>query len=147
MKSPRQPLRLDRNQRLGALVMGPSLVGKRVLLIEDETLVAMLLEEGLAELGCAVVGPIGRVDAAKRAIDAERFDCALLDINLRGQPVYPVAELLAERHVPFCFVTGYAEPEVAPPFARRPVLCKPFSARDLAAVIARLTRSASAARP
>lgn len=126
--------------------MTPSLAGKRVLLIEDEMLVAMLLEEGLAELGCAVVGPIGRVDAAKRAVAAERFDCALLDINLRGQPVYPVAELLAKREVPFCFVTGYGEPGVAPPFAERPVLHKPFSSRELAAVVGRLTRRGPAAK-
>lgn len=118
--------------------MGRSLAGTRVLLVEDETLVAMLLEEGLEELGCDIVGPVGRVDAAKQAIDGERFDCAVLDINLRGQAVYPVAEMLARRAVPFCFITGYGGREIAAGFAGRPVLHKPFSSQELAAVIGHL---------
>ena len=126
--------------------MESSLAGTRVLVVEDETLVAMLLEEGLAELGCAIVGPIGRVDAAKRAIASEQFDCAVLDVNLRGQAVYPVAELLAECAVPFCFVTGYQSPEVEARFAGRPVLHKPFSPRELATAVTKMVQSGSATK-
>lgn len=124
--------------------MAKSLAGTRVLLVEDETLVAMLLEEGLAELGCDIVGPIGRIDTAKQAVGAERLDCAVLDINLRGQAVYPVAEMLVERAVPFCFVTGYGGHEIAARYAERPVLRKPFSSSELAAVLDRMTHPRAA---
>lgn len=116
--------------------MKTSLAGTRVLVVEDEMLVAMLLEEALQELGCKVIGPVSRVETAQTTIDSERFDCALLDINLRGKPVYPVAELLAQRSVPFGFVTGYGDRGVAAPFEGRPVLQKPFHTNDLARVVA-----------
>ena len=121
-----------------------SLNGMRVLLVEDEVLVAMMLEEILEEFGCEVVGPISRIEAAKAAIEHNGFDCALLDINLRGQPVYPVAELLTEHAVPFGFVTGYGKSGVAEKFASCPVLHKPFSSRELADVLTRLTRGRKA---
>jgi CheY-like chemotaxis protein len=119
----------------------------RVLLVEDEVLVAMMLEEILEEFGCEVVGPIGRIEAAKAAIEHDGLDCALLDINLRGQPVYPVAELLTEHAVPFGFVTGYGKSGVAEKFAACPVLQKPFSSGELADVLTRLTRGRKATRP
>jgi len=116
----------------------------RVLLVEDEVLVAMMLEEILEEFGCEVVGPISRIEAAKAAIEHNGFDCALLDINLRGQPVYPVAELLTEHAVPFGFVTGYGKSGVAEKFANCPVLHKPFSSRELAEVLTHLMRGRKA---
>ncbi len=119
--------------------MTSPLAGTRVLLVEDETLVAMLLEETLEELGCEVIGPVSRLDAARTVIQEERLDCALLDVNLRGQTVYPVAELLAERSVPFGFVTGYGPKDIAAKFGRHPVLRKPFQVRELAAVLTSLT--------
>lgn len=119
--------------------MTRSLAGVRVLLVEDEMMVAMLIEEALQELGCKVVGPISRLDSAAVTLDAERFDCALLDINLRGEAVYPVAEQLTRRGVPFGFVTGYGSADVDASFADRPVLYKPFAVDELAAVLARLT--------
>lgn len=122
------------------------LAGTRVLVVEDEMLVAMLLEEALEELGCKVIGPVSRVEAAQTTIDAERFDCALLDINLRGKPVYPVAELLAKRSVPFGFVTGYGDRGVAAPFEGRPVLQKPFHPNDLAKVVAQLAEAKATAK-
>lgn len=110
-----------------------------MLLVEDETLVAMMLEEIIEELGCEVVGPISRIDAATSLIEQNGLDCALLDINLRGKAVYPVAELLTRRAVPFGFVTGYGKGEVSPKFSACPILHKPFNSRDLAAVLTRLT--------
>jgi DNA-binding response OmpR family regulator len=120
--------------------MALPLAGTRVLIVEDETLVAMLLEDVLEELGCKVVGPVSRVDAAKDAIEAGRFDCALLDINLRGQPVYPLIKLLDEKSVPFGFVTGYGASGVDEQFKQRPVLQKPFTAHELEAVLSSMTR-------
>lgn len=117
-----------------------SLAGVRVLLIEDEMMVAMLIEEALQELGCKVVGPISRLENAALTLDAERFDCALLDINLRGEVVYPVAEQLTRLGVPFGFVTGYGTADLDASFANRPVLHKPFAVDELVAVLARLTQ-------
>src|SRR5579883_3168389 len=111
-----------------------SLAGKRILLVEDEVLVAMMIEEVLLEFGCEVVGPVSRIDAARAAIEDNGLDCALLDINLRGQPVYPVAELLAEHGVPFGFVTGYGAAGVPAKFGTHPVLQKPFDSQDVAAM-------------
>lgn len=122
--------------------MTSQVAGTRVLLVEDEALVAMLLEDVLEELGCKVVGPVSRIDAAKSAIQAGRFDCALLDINLRGEPVYPLVELLDQRSVPFGFVTGYGAAGVDKKFRQRPVLQKPFTVKELEAVLAGMTRRA-----
>ena len=123
------------------------LAGIRVLLVEDEMLVAMMLEEVLQELGCEIVGPVSRIDAARAAIADDGFDCALLDINLRGQPVYPVAELLTEHAVPFGFITGYGAAGVPAKFGTHPVLQKPFDSRDIAAMLTRLTRTRRNAAP
>jgi DNA-binding response OmpR family regulator len=123
------------------------LAGTRVLLIEDETLVAMLLEDALAELGCEVVGPVAAVDAAQRAIKRGHFDCALVDINLRGRPAYPLADLLDARGVPFGFVTGYDANKIDREFIRRPVLSKPFNARQLRSVLMALSRASHRSRP
>jgi DNA-binding response OmpR family regulator len=123
------------------------LAGTRVLLIEDEMLVAMLLEDALAELGCEVVGPIAAIDTARQAIERERFDCALVDINLRGRPAYPLADLLDARGVPFGFVTGYDASGVDREFIRRPILSKPFSTRQLRTVLVGLSRAAHCPRP
>jgi DNA-binding response OmpR family regulator len=119
----------------------PDLTGTRVLLIEDETLVAMLLEESLAELGCEVVGPVARFDAARQAIEGERFDCALVDINLRGRPAYPLADLLDARGVPFGFVTGYDKRRLGRQVRGHPILTKPFDIRQLHGVLKGLARA------
>ena len=114
------------------------LAGARVLLVEDELVVAMLFEEMLADLGCKVVGPISRLDAARQAIADHKVDCALLDINVHGEPVYPLVELLDKRAVPFAFVTGYGAGGVETPFDKRPVVQKPFMASELKSVLQRL---------
>ena len=110
----------------------------RVLLVEDEAMIAMLMEEMLGELECDIVATVGQFDQAMVAADKEVFDLAFLDVNLGGVPVYPVAEVLRGRGIPFAFVTGYgsAGADTANPPA--PVLEKPFQARDLAAILQRL---------
>ena len=110
------------------------------MLVEDELVVAMLFEEMLADFGCKVVGPISRLDAARQAIADHKFDCALLDINVHGEPVYPLVELLNKRAVPFAFVTGYGAGGIEPAFDKRPVVQKPFTTAELKGVLQRLLR-------
>ena len=112
--------------------------GLRVLLVEDEMMVAMLLEDMLADLGHAVVGPISRVDRAVEAARREPLDAAILDVNLDGQEVYPVAEALAARGIPFAFATGYGSEGLREPWRGRPVLRKPFRRGDLDRVMTAL---------
>jgi DNA-binding response OmpR family regulator len=112
----------------------------RVFLVEDEAIIAILMEDLLEEFGCEVVATAGELDAAIAAAKTGQFDLAFLDVNLRGVPVYPVAEILRARAIPFAFVTGYGSSCVDATHLAAPILQKPFQARDLDAVI-RLLRS------
>ena len=98
----------------------------------------MLMEDLLDELGCDVVATAGDLNDAVAAAGAGQFDVAFLDVNLRGTPVYPVAELLRTRAIPFAFVTGYGSSGVDTAHTGAPILQKPFQSRDLAAIIRRL---------
>ncbi|CAH2601771.1 Response regulator [Rhodovastum atsumiense] len=112
----------------------------RVLLLEDETLIAMLAEDILIGLGCDVVGPVATVAAALRLVAAERIDAAVLDVNLGyGERGYPVADALAELGVPFAFVTGYGRDSIEARFHDRPWVQKPFGGEALAALLGTLT--------
>jgi PAS domain S-box-containing protein len=105
----------------------PKLVnGNRILLVEDEALVAMMMRDSLVELGFCVVGPFDRAADALACATDEALDAAILDVNLGGDLVYPVAERLAQRDVPFVFVTGYDAENIDPRFADVPVLQKPI---------------------
>jgi len=98
----------------------------RVLLVEDEALVAIMVQESLAEFGFDVVGPVSKVSEAAAAAKFGRFDAAVLDINLGDELVYPVAEILEQRGVPFVFVTGYDADSVDTRFSGVPILQKPI---------------------
>ena len=120
--------------------MTASLEGVRVLLVEDEYLVASLMEEVLETAGCIVTGPIPRLAEAVDAADHERCDAAVLDVNLAGERIYPVADILSRRNIPFVFVTGYG---VLPgEYAKRPRLCKPFKMADLLDTLSDIVRTA-----
>ncbi|HEX3574905.1 MAG TPA: response regulator [Rhodopila sp.] len=112
-------------------VPAPLLAGKRVLIVEDESLVAMLIEGLLEDCGCRIVGPCGTVEQALEAARTEAFDLAVLDVNLRGKKVYPVAEVLAERHIPFLFLSGYGEEAIPPGRTTWKVCAKPFKGNEL----------------
>lgn len=115
------------------------LAGRRLLVVEDEVFVAMLIEDVLEGAGGAVIGPAARVDEALALIEAENPDGALLDVNLGGELVYPVAEALARLEIPFVFVTGYGAEGIAAPFKGRPTIKKPFlPAAFVAQVVAAL---------
>lgn len=98
----------------------------RVLVVEDESLIAMLVEDGLETLGYEVVGPVGTVDAALRIVEQMQFDLALLDINLGGKQSFPIAEALEARGIPYVFLTGYDKSSLPPAFQHRFGLQKPF---------------------
>jgi len=116
-------------------VTAPTLVSKRVLVVEDEALVAMLIEDLLEECGCSVIGPCGSVEAAMAIARGDTFDLAVLDVNLRGEKVYPVAELLTERHIPFLFLSGYGEEAVPEGRHEWKVCPKPFRSHELIAML------------
>lgn len=103
----------------------------RVLIVEDEILVAMLLEDMLKDLGYAVVGMASRVEAALSLIASTELDLAILDINLAGQKSFPVAEVLEKKNIPFIFATGYGQQGLEGKYVSRTVLTKPFRSRDL----------------
>ena len=113
-----------------------SLGGLRILLVEDEAMVAMLMEDMLEGLGCQRIEWVASVPAALQALAAGEFDGALLDVNLSGTMVFPVAEALTTRKLPFVFVTGYGRTaEVQERFPHAPVLKKPFDSGTLATAI------------
>jgi DNA-binding response OmpR family regulator len=120
-----------------------ALAGKRVLIVEDELLVALMLEDFLVEFGCNVVGPCGTVENALQAIRTEALDLAVLDVNLAGERVYPVAEALAERHIPFLFLSGYGEDAIPPGHADWKVCAKPFRGPELAGMLSAALRQAA----
>jgi CheY-like chemotaxis protein len=115
----------------------------RILLVEDEMLVAMLLEDMLSEAGHAIVGPMARIDQAVEAARKEVIDLAILDVNVGGEEVYPVAEALATREIPFAFATGYGAHGLREPWQDRPTLQKPFHRNDLFRMVAELGSSYS----
>ena len=112
-----------------------ALQGLRVLVVEDEMMVSMLLEDMLADLGCVMVGPASRLDEAMELTDSQDFDCALLDVNLAGQQSFPLADRLGERNTPFTFATGYGEAGLRPKDKGAIILMKPFRESDLIRVL------------
>ena len=112
------------------------LAGKRIMVVEDELLVALLVEDVLADAGCIVVGPFARVPEALAAAKIEAIDAALLDVNVANEKVFPVAYALEERGIPFLFVTGYgnlALPQDRPDWE---ACAKPFHTEQLIARLA-----------
>ncbi len=105
--------------------------GLRILVVEDEAAISLLLEDMLLDFGCEVVGPAARLSAALDAVSREQVDLAILDVNVAGEPIYPVAEALAKREIPFVFSTGYGSAGIRDTFRDRPVLQKPFAQHDL----------------
>ena len=114
-----------------------SIVANRIMLVEDEALVAMAVSDLLMELGMSVIGPFGKVTEAMSRLKGGGVDAAVLDVNLGGELVYPVAELLAAANVPFVFVTGYGPESIDRRFATVPVLQKPVDRDALMRVFSR----------
>lgn len=104
-----------------------ALSGRRILVVEDESLVAMLLETILEDMGCTPVGPASNVDEGLAMATDEQLDAALLDVNVAGRHVFPVAEALKARGVPFIFSTGYGEGGLPDEWRGHATVQKPFT--------------------
>ena len=119
---------------------GPAnLRGAKVLIVEDAVLLAMELETGLSDAGAAVIGPAYELEEAMGLLD-QSIDAAVLDANLNGHSVTPVAQALLARGVPFVFATGYGEAAGAPGGFDAPVIRKPYDVTQVAAAVAELLR-------
>ncbi|HLH97852.1 MAG TPA: response regulator [Xanthobacteraceae bacterium] len=108
----------------------------RILVVDDEPLIALLVQEWLAEMSCDVVGPALSVKSALSLMDAVELDGAIVDVSLGGESSFAVADRLTERGVPFAFATGYADDEVSARFPGAPILRKPFTLDDVRAAVA-----------
>ena len=118
------------------MTSGPELgdaaaAGKRILVVEDEAMIRMLLADMLEELGFTIAGEAGRIEEALAAAKTLDFDLAILDVNLNGATIAPVAAALAERRRPFVFATGYGLNDLPEGFRDRPALRKPFQMEEL----------------
>ena len=117
------------------------LTGRRILVVEDDILIAMLIEEILQDLGCVVVGPVATLDEALRLAGDAALDAAVLDVTIRGGQIYPAAEHLLTRGIPFILASGYGDWALPEAFRNMPRLTKPFTARDIETQIRLLFRA------
>lgn len=111
------------------------LQGKRILLIEDEALVAMEIEAQLMSAGCKIIGPAATIEKAKRLVSEASFDAALVDANLDGHPVDEIAAALTKKEIPFAFATGYGREALPPLFQDAQILAKPFNVDQLLSTV------------
>ncbi|AMJ59749.1 response regulator [Bosea sp. PAMC 26642] len=111
------------------------LAGARVLVVEDEMMLLMMIESMLEDLGCESVTAAATVNQALALLDAQAFDVAMLDLNLNGDRSYPIADALAARDVPFLFSTGYGSQGVMDGYRERPVLMKPYQIGELVSTL------------
>ncbi len=124
-----------------ALTMPPDLrlTTPRVLVVEDEMTVALLIEDMVHELSFEVAGVAPRLEDAMRMADSDDFDVAMLDVHLNGKTVFPFAALLEERRIPYLFATAYGARGIPPEFRHHPILEKPFGPLDLSRALLQLT--------
>ena len=130
-------------ERDKCVALGKEIAGNRILLVEDEALVGMMMSDMLTDLGFQVIGPYGRVGDALAAAGREDFHAAVLDVNLGGGLVYPVADLIAARGMPLIFLTGYGAEGIDSRFAHVPVLQKPIERHTLQSILASASNGSS----
>lgn len=111
------------------------------MVVEDEAIVAMMMEEYLSMLGCEIVAVAARLEPAKEKARTVMIDVAMLDINLAGQNSYPVADILRSRGIPFIFATGYGSANLPQELKNSIVLAKPFSMDQLADALASVSKA------
>jgi CheY-like chemotaxis protein len=112
-------------------IMKKNLQGIRLLIIEDEALVAMFIEDILSEMGCETVDILTSLPDAVSRVDGVNFDAVILDVNLGGERTYSLAERLIEKHIPFIFSTGYGVSGIPDNLHNVPIIQKPFQKSDL----------------
>jgi CheY-like chemotaxis protein len=112
------------------------LSGLRILIVEDDLIIGLLVEEALVKCGCTVAGPVDNLPDALLIAEAQPVDAAVLDINIIDGQVFPVAEILERRNVPFLFVSGYGQAAIPADHPHWRACTKPFRADDLIAMLA-----------
>lgn len=117
------------------------LASRRIFVVEDSPVLAEVLSEMLADLGCEVVGPAANMAVALELAAAHPIDAAVIDLNIRGGKVYPVARTLSRRGIPFLVVSGYGDWTMPEEWRSRPRLVKPFTAKALEAELRALLAS------
>jgi PAS domain S-box-containing protein len=125
------PDRSSAGQKESNLAQLPTSSKKRIFLVEDEALIGIMMRDLLTEFGLSVIGPVHSVKEGMSVIATQNFDCAILDLNLRGEQVYPLAQALAEKSIPFVFATGYDSEAVDHAYSAVRVLQKPIARDDL----------------
>jgi CheY-like chemotaxis protein len=110
----------------------------RLLIVEDEYLIRLLLEDMLIEFGCSIAAVASNLEDGKKAAEASEIDLAILDVNIDGQQVFPIADILRGRKLPFIFITGYGARGLPDHYRDTPTLQKPFQMHDLKATLARV---------
>ena len=118
-----------------------SLAGARVLVVEDEPLIQMMLEDMLADFGCAEVAAVGNAHDAEALLEGKRVDVVILDIHLSSSTSYALAATLTERDIPFVFATGSGSDELPREFRHVPTIIKPYSAETLEATLTSVLRA------
>jgi CheY-like chemotaxis protein len=124
-------------------VDGADLTGRRILVVEDEFLLAMELETLLERRGCTVLGPVPTVRQALATLEEQRPEMALVDVNLKGELATPIAVALRERGIPFVLLTGYSDRQLSEPELREaPRLDKPVNGHELKSALTRALQGA-----
>jgi CheY-like chemotaxis protein len=126
--------------RITIVAHDPAGLGLRVLLVEDDVMMLMMVEDELKSLGCSVVTAANLDEGAKLASTSD-LDVALLDVNITGRPVYPVADALRRRGIPFIFTTAYVREHLKPEYQAAPRLNKPFRLHDLKDALRRTAKA------
>jgi CheY-like chemotaxis protein len=114
-------------------------IGRRILVVEDELMIRMLLDGMLEDIGYTMTAEAGAIDEAVTLAKQADFDAAILDVNLNGQPITPVVEALIERGLPFVFATGYGARGVPEAYRNNPTLQKPFQTEALEQALKAIT--------
>lgn len=116
--------------------------GLRALIVEDESLLALSLEDDLISAGCSILGPFGSLSAATEALRTQQFDLAVLDVNLNGEMVFPLADEMANRAIPFVLMTGYVSTDLPERFRKVPQVTKPYDQATLIEVVSQAVLTA-----
>jgi CheY-like chemotaxis protein len=140
--SPKQPGHKMSTTVDPTLASAAEFAGLKILIAEDEYLISLMLQQMLEDLGCAIVGAAENLTAALSLVSAGGADVAILDVNLGGQSIYPVADLLAAKRVPIIFATGYGQQGLNESYRGHTILAKPY---DVDAVRSSLLRARAAA--
>jgi CheY-like chemotaxis protein len=134
---------LDARKSKDSIMMATRPVGCSVFLVEDEVMIRMMVADMLEELGYSVAAEAGEISEALRLVQSTEFDLAILDVNVNGKVITPVAELIKERGRPFIFATGYGSSGLPVEYRDRPALQKPFQLETLAQMIDSTLKSAA----